>query len=233
MTVKRRNHGRNKKGRGHVKRVHCVSTAKLIPKDKAIKRFVVRCVSCLSSSSITRVHSSASIHAVIAIEWLARSLACNDRDTNDSRSDRITQRPPPRSTDRSSACVRNCSRRTLSQPAADQCARCEQPVAPNRLSTCKRLLSQCHQRVCLEQQYNTCQATTAGTNRFSSTAIENGVVGTNSDPIAAANKHTKRASHSPRLAVLDAHRACKQYTTLASRRTHELTCATHSCCASQ
>ena len=44
MTVKRRNHGRNKKGRGHVKRVHCVSTSKMIPKDKAIKRFVVRYV---------------------------------------------------------------------------------------------------------------------------------------------------------------------------------------------
>jgi len=42
MTVKRRNHGRNKHGRGHVKRVRCVSTGKAIPKDKAVKRFIVR-----------------------------------------------------------------------------------------------------------------------------------------------------------------------------------------------
>mmetsp|Transcript_43443 Transcript_43443/g.57508 ORF Transcript_43443/g.57508 Transcript_43443/m.57508 type:complete len:107 (+) Transcript_43443:19-339(+) len=42
MTVKRRNHGRNKHGRGHVKRVRCASTAKAIPKDKAVTRFVVR-----------------------------------------------------------------------------------------------------------------------------------------------------------------------------------------------
>merc|ERR1719217_597065 len=42
MTVKRRSHGRNKKGRGHVNRVRCVSTGKAIPKDKAIKRFIVR-----------------------------------------------------------------------------------------------------------------------------------------------------------------------------------------------
>eukprot|EP00964_Phaeocystis_antarctica_P055561 scaffold32687_cov61-Phaeocystis_antarctica.AAC.1 len=38
----RRSHGRNKKGRGHVNRVRCVSTGKAIPKDKAIKRFIVR-----------------------------------------------------------------------------------------------------------------------------------------------------------------------------------------------
>ena len=37
-----RNHGRNKHGRGHTNRVRCSSTAKAIPKDKAIKRFTVR-----------------------------------------------------------------------------------------------------------------------------------------------------------------------------------------------
>ena len=42
MTVKRRSHGRNKKGRGHVNRVRCASTGKAIPQDKAIKRFIVR-----------------------------------------------------------------------------------------------------------------------------------------------------------------------------------------------
>jgi|TARA_B110000208_G_scaffold151389_1_gene182885 small subunit ribosomal protein S26e len=42
MVVKRRNHGRNKKNRGNVTRVACCSSGKLVPKDKAIKRFVVR-----------------------------------------------------------------------------------------------------------------------------------------------------------------------------------------------
>jgi small subunit ribosomal protein S26e len=42
MTKKRRNIGRNKKNRGIVRRVSCIFSGKLIPKDKAIIRYIVR-----------------------------------------------------------------------------------------------------------------------------------------------------------------------------------------------
>ncbi len=42
MRRKRRNNGRNKHGRGHVKRVRCENSGAMVPKDKAVKRYLVR-----------------------------------------------------------------------------------------------------------------------------------------------------------------------------------------------
>jgi|ERR1712137_10369 len=42
MVRKRRNNGRNKHNRGFVKRVHCMGFNSLVPRDKAIKKLVLK-----------------------------------------------------------------------------------------------------------------------------------------------------------------------------------------------
>ena len=58
MPVKRRNHGRSKMSRGHTKLVNCVNCGKMIPKDKAIKRFAIK---NMVDASSTKDISDASI----------------------------------------------------------------------------------------------------------------------------------------------------------------------------
>jgi len=42
MPIKRKNHGRNKKNAGHKDRVPCSNCCRLVPKDKAVKRYNVK-----------------------------------------------------------------------------------------------------------------------------------------------------------------------------------------------
>ena len=100
MTVKRRSHGRNKKGRGHVNRVRCASTGKAIPKDKAIKRFIVRNIVDASSMRDIRDASAFETYALPKIyikQYYCIEAAVHQRIVRSrSRTDRRNRDPPPR-----------------------------------------------------------------------------------------------------------------------------------------
>ena len=100
MTVKRRNHGRNKKGRGHVKRVRCASTGKAIPKDKAIKRFIVRNI--VDASSMRDIRDASAYEAYALPKIYVKQYYCIEAAVHQrivrvrSSTDRRIRTPPVR-----------------------------------------------------------------------------------------------------------------------------------------